>query len=99
MAEKSFGKQLAATLITPCAPQAIKGSEIWSSPLTIKKPSGMFFKMCMHCIMLPLASFIPATFSHSCARRKVVSAVILLPVRPGTLYKITGSGEAAAIAL
>ena len=52
----------------------------------------------MHCIISPEASFIPAMFGNT-AKRKVVSAVIFLAVRPGTLYKIIGLGAASAMAL
>jgi len=38
-------------------------------------------------------------FLKSCASLTVVSALMLLPVRLGTLYKIIGNGDTAAIAL
>jgi hypothetical protein len=49
--------------------------------------------------MFPLASLMPLMFSISLARRIVVAAAILLPVLPGTLYKITGFVVDEAIAL
>src|SRR5688572_23616330 len=90
MEEKSFGKQLAATLITPSIPQAICARVRLSSPLTTIKSSGESLNICMHWFILPLASLIPLMFAISLARRIVVAAEILLPVLPGTLYKITG---------
>jgi len=53
----------------------------------------------MHCTILPLASFIPPILSTSPANLRVVPAVTLLPVLPGTLYTIIAFGDALAIVL
>ena len=49
--------------------------------------------------MLPDASLIAITFLKSRAIRNVVAAVMLTPVRPGTLYNTMGNSVASAIAL
>ena len=99
ISENALGKALAATLITPSMPQASSGNTRSSSPLTIKKCSGLSFSNCITCNTLLAASLIPAIFSTSLAKRRVVDTSIFLPVRPGTLYRINGFGDAAASAL
>ena len=56
-----------------------------SSPEITSKFSGLFLMISSICVMLPDASLIATMFLKSRARRKVVSAVMFTPVRPGTL--------------
>ncbi|MNT48966.1 hypothetical protein D3C72_1857840 [compost metagenome] len=60
---------------------------------------GLSRRISLNCAKFPEASLMATIFEKSLASRNVVCAVILLPVRPGTLYKITGSGEAFETAL
>ena len=53
---------------------------------------------CTTSIDISVASFIPKILSYVWARRITVSFSILAPVRAGTLYNITGKGEACATA-
>ena len=46
------------------------------------------------CAKLPLASLIATMFSKSSASLSVVSLERFTPVRPGTLYSTTGTGDA-----
>ena len=87
------------TEITPTAPNVIKGNVIPSSPEITLKFSGLFFMISSICVILPDASLMAITLLKSRAMRKVVSAVIFTPVRPGTLYNTIGSSVASAIAL
>ena len=59
----------------------------------------MFFITSSNWVIFPLASLTATIFSKSRAKRNVVSALMLTPVRPGTLYNTTGTGEASAMAL
>ena len=79
-------------------PHAICAITISSSPLTTKKSEGRSFKIAIVCAISGPASLIPAIFL--CAdKRSVVAAVILRPVRPGTLYNNIGLGAASAKAI
>ncbi len=51
------------------------------------------------CVKFPDASLTAIIFLKSLAKRRVVSAVILTPVLPGTLYNTIGSFVAEAMAL
>ena len=65
--------------------QSVNGKVIPSSPEITSKLAGLFLMMSSICEMFPDASLMAITFLKSRAIRKVVSAVILTPVRPGTL--------------
>ena len=85
MRENSLGSALPMTEMTPLAPLAIIGKVRASSPLITSNPLGLFFNISSTCSRLPDASFIPTILEQSHAKRTVVSAVMLTPVRPGTL--------------
>ena len=97
--ENSLGSALPMTLITPTAPHETMGNVRASSPLITSKSAGLFFIISSTCSRLPLASFIATIFLQSRASLTVVAAVMLTPVRPGTLYNTTGNFVAPAIAL
>ncbi|MNI87977.1 hypothetical protein D3C73_1452290 [compost metagenome] len=94
-----FGNAFPTTEIIPAAPSAIIGKVTGSSPEINKKSTGLSRKISLNWAKFPEASFIAMIFEKSLARRNVVCAVMLLPVRPGTLYNIIGKGETCAIAL
>ncbi len=98
MGVKEPGKALASTEITPTAPKDTIGKVSISSPEISKKSSGLFLAISIHCTMSPEASLVPAILGCS-ASFKVVAALRLDPVRPGTLYNNTGTGQASAIAV
>ena len=70
---------------------AKKGRVKLSSPEITSNSAGFSFIMSINCSGFPLASFMAANFSLALANLKVVSAVILEPVLPGTLYKMIGT--------
>ena len=86
------------TEITPAAPCVIRGNATPSSPEITRKSEGLSFMRLSIWAMSPDASFMAIILSKSFANRNVVAAVILVPVRPGTLYNTTGTGETFAIA-
>src|SRR5690606_17616683 len=79
------GKAFPTTEIIPTAPKAIIGKVIGSSPEINKKSLGLSRKISENWAKLPEASFVATTLGQSLAKRIVVAADILLPVRPGTL--------------
>lgn len=81
----SAGSAFPITDMTPTAPSVMSGNVMPSSPDMTSNLSGLFFIMSSICEKLPLASLIATMFWQSRARRIVVSAVMLTPVRPGTL--------------
>ena len=99
MRPNSLGSALPITLMTPTAPKVINGNVMPSSPEMTSKWDGLFLMISSICVKLPLASLIATMFMQSFARRRVVSAVMFTPTRPGTLYSTTGSVVALAIAL
>ena len=54
---------------------------------------------CIHCATLPDASFTPTMLRQSLARLTTTSGEMLMPVRPGTLYKSIGLSTLSAKAL
>lgn len=65
--------------------QSDQGNVIPSSPEMTSKFSGLFLMMSSIWVMFPEASLMATMLSKSRARRRVVSAVMFTPVRPGTL--------------
>ena len=53
--------------------------------------------ICLICSKLPEASLTATTLAKSCARRRVVSAVMFTTQRPGMLYSTMGSSVARAM--
>src|SRR5262245_13891179 len=97
MLENIVGKALANTDITPTPPTAMIGTVRTSSPEINMKSFGALRAIRIHCSKFPEASLTPMILGWA-ANVSVVSAVRLDEVRPGTLYKITGTGEASATA-
>ena len=87
------------TEMTPIAPLAIMENVRASSPLMTSKWRGLFFNISSTCSRLPEASLMPTMFGNSVAKRTVVVAFMLTPVRPGTLYITIGNGAFCAMAL
>ena len=81
----------------PLPPSPASAIAMASSPLSTSKPSGIVAQICAICAMFPLASFTPTMLSI-CASRSSVAGSMLTPVRPITLYSMTGSRMAEAIA-
>ena len=79
------GISLPATEITPSPPHEIIGSVQASSPLRTRKPSSRSRRIVRICSMFADASLTPMTFGTSRPICSVVAAVMLTPVRPGTL--------------
>ena len=76
-----------ATLMTPSAPDAMRGRVWSSSPLKTVNPSGASRFMSMIWATFPEASFIDVMFLTAESFREV-SAVMFTPVLDGTLYMI-----------
>src|ERR1035437_6102757 len=91
------GTAFDTTDTTPCPPAAMTPSVMESSAESTLKPLGAWRITSEICAGLPDASFTATMFGCS-ASASVVSASMLLAVRPGTLYTTTGSGDASAIA-
>jgi hypothetical protein len=85
--------------ITPAPPAKTIGKAIISSPEITRKSSGLFFNSCIVLYHIARSFFMATTFAKSLAKRTTVEGNILLAVLPGTLYKITGIGDASATAL
>ena len=83
--QKRSGKAFAATEITPMPPRLTSSTVMPSSPEITRKSSGLPSIISCICSMLPQASLTATILLLACARRSVVWAVILRPVRPGTL--------------
>ena len=73
-----------ATATTQVLVSGAKGGD-QAKPLSTSKPSGAFSIMASICVILPEASLMATTLGQVCAKRKVVSASMFTPVRPGTL--------------
>src|SRR6185437_2451931 len=96
--DTSRGATLDVTETTPSPPAAITATVKPSSPDSTVKSGGRSRRISMIWPRLPEASLMPPMFGTR-ERASVVRASMLLPVRPGTLYRITGSSVAAAIAV
>ena len=92
------GSALPATLISPSAPTAIAGSARASSPERTYLPSGSVRQISPICARLPEDSFTATTLGISQSRDSR-AGVMFSPVRPGTLYAMTGLPAAASAAL
>src|SRR5882724_12337433 len=79
------GNRFDATLTTPAAPTAMKGSVSESSPLKTVNDSGKRRRRSLTRSTLPLASLIERILRHSFAKRTTVSGLMSTPHRPGML--------------
>ena len=96
MRDTSAGITLDSTLISPEAPTAISGM-VWSSlPLYTYSSSPQQASSSVMKLRFPLASLV-ATMFGCLASSRYVSSEMPIPVREGTLYKITGLSQASAI--
>ena len=75
--------------MTPCPPQAMKGTTVKSSPDSSASRSPHSSSSSTARLMLPVASLIAATSGRSHSRF-TVSGSRSNPVRPGTLYTTRG---------
>jgi hypothetical protein len=92
------GATFADTEMTPFAPNSIISRKFASSPESNVKPAGQTAKTSRARCSDPVAS-LTATICGCRARRAIVAGNKSTEVRPGTLYRITGTAEASAAAM
>ncbi len=85
--------------MTPAPPKRMMSRVAASSPEYTSNLSGALSMMALICSKLPEASLMATMLSQLWARRRVVSASMLMEQRPGMLYRMMGISVESAMVL